>query len=612
MEAKFARLRSNFILIMVSIGLVLGGQAWAQSTTIEFEKATLVSKFAKYVTWPDGAIKTEFVIGVYEDNAKYDYFKNFFANKGVKNKDISVRLITSFQEAKDVNILYISSNKRNLLTLADKAINGSHVLIITENSKVPNETMIDLSYDKQKSALIFNVNDANIIAEQLIFPEFSYFVDDKKNKEVLPESPSFALKKQQEEELLALKNLLALQKQIVEQKTTLSQLNKKLDLSEENSKKYSLSLQQTSEDLKTAHQENARKSEEIKAKDQQLQELEKQFKVQQEQLKMNKEDWQLAGENKAKEQEESLIELTEKLKQQKEITDQNAKKLASMTNELADVNKENKSLSSFQLLFYVFAIIAVIALVTAFIMWKKAKNIVLQPSLSSTDENASLLPIREEQLIKSENFAALGYVATDITYAVGLSLVDLQTELKSTKDDKNLAILNPVVTLLENFNTIAADQDDTEIQSFDVIAYMQKMMMLYEFEFSQSDITYHYSGEKSLMIKSVPSYIAIVLLNVINNSLKHGFDNNGNGQIALKVEKDTKNGVKITYSDDGKGMSKTTLEQVFKPFYTTRSDRGYVGVGMSTTYDIIKNKLAGEIKIDSQIGIGTTVIITLP
>ena len=146
----------------------------------------------------------------------------------------------------------------------------------------------------------------------------------------------------------------------------------------------------------------------------------------------------------------------------------------------------------------------------------------------------------------------------------------------------------------DTFNLIAADQDDTSPQSFDVIAYIQKMMMLYEFEFSQSDIVYNYSGEKALNIKSVPSYIALILLNIVNNSLKHGFNNNGNGKIALKVEKGLKGGARITYSDDGKGMNKSTLDKVFEPFFTTRSDRGYVGGGMSTTYDVIKNKLNGD------------------
>ena len=418
-------------------------------------------------------------------------------------------------------------------------------------------------------------------------------------EEVLSESPTFALQNQQASKLLNL------QKQSAQQKASLNRLTKKLNLSEENLEKSNLAEKQKSESLKTAQQLNAKQSQEIKSKNTQLQSLRKQVQTQEKQLKMSKQDWQVADEAKIKEQENALVALNEELDKQKKMTNSVSAKMTEMT-------KKHDSLSSFQMLFYVFVVIAIIALVVAFMMWKKAKNAASQPALSSDNESNALLPVREEQLIKSENFAALGYIATDITYAVGLSLDDLQAQLTSTGDAKHAATLKPVVTLLENFNLIAADQDDTEIQNFDVIAYMQKMMMLYDFEFSQSDVVYHYSGEKTLMIKSVPSFIALALLNLINNSLKHGFNNKGHGKITLKVENGAQSGAKITYSDDGKGMDKTTLKQVFTPFFTTRKDRGYVGVGMSTTYDLIKNKLAGDIQIESQVGKGTAVTITLP
>lgn len=604
MKAKFARLRLNFMFFIVGIGVVVGSQVQAQSTTLEYGKATLVSKFAKYIDWPAEAIQSNFVIGVYKDVDKYEYFKNFFANKGVKGKDILVLSVKSLEEAKKVNILYLSSNKKKLLTSMSKTISGSHVLMITENSKDMSKTMIDVSYNQKKSSLFFKVNDPNIANEQLVIPELSYFLGDNK-EEILSVSPTFALQMQKNKELLALQN------KITQQKISLNKLNKKLSVSEDNSEKSNLDLLKATVSLKVSQKENAKQNKKIKSKDKELQELKKQLQVQQAQLKMNKQDWQVSNEDKVIEQdkfieqEKEVTELTEKLKKQKGVTNNTAIKLANMT-------KENKALSSFKVLFYVFVIIAAIALLIAFIMWKKTKSAALQTLLPTKNENTKLLSIREEQLIKSENFTALGYIATDITYAVGLSLADLQAQLESAEDTKNVETLKPVVTLLENFNLIAADQDDTDIQNFDVIDYMQKMMMLYEFEFSQSNIVYHYSGEKALKIKSVPSYIALMLLNLINNSLKHGFDNEGNGKIALKIEKRAKSGVKITFSDDGKGMSKAILEQVFTQFFTTHSDRGYVGVGMSTTYDLIKKKLAGDIKIESKEGKGTTVTITLP
>ena len=614
MKAKFVRLRSSVMLLIFSMGLVVGGQTWAQTATINYEKATLVSKFARYVSWPVEARQATFVIGIYEDVEQYQYFSDFFANKGVKGKDITVRLVKTQNEAKNVNILYVPSpNQRKSLKLVDKIIGDIPVLIITENKKDLTRTMIDISYSEKRSKINFKLIEANIIDGKLTMPDLSYFVDNQDNKEILSVSPTTALKDQYSKQTLAFKN------KIEQQESSLSELSENLNLSKENSEKYYAALQEQAERLKAVQQEDAKKSQEIKSKNQQLERLETQLQAQKKQLEASKQSVKAVDEGSNVEQDTAIIALTEELKvkneelqtQNDELQKQNNIKNDSVIKLTKEV-EDSKGQSSFQTLFYIFLIIAIIALVAAFMMWKKAKDAALQTPLPSKNEKNPLLPVREEQLIKSENFAALGYIATDITYAVGLSLDDLQAQLEATGDAKNATALKPVVTLLESFNLIAADQDDTKVQSFDVIAYTQKMLMLYDFEFSQSDIVYSYSGEKELTIKSVPSYVALILLNIINNSLKHGFDNNGNGKIALKIEKGNKGGAKITYSDDGKGMSKAVIGQVFDPFFTTQSSRGYVGVGMSTTYDLVKKKLAGDIKIDSQEGKGTTVTITLP
>lgn len=613
MKAKFTRLRSRFTLLIFSLGLIVVGQTWAQNSTIDYEKATLVSKFAKYVNWPAEARQRTFVIGVYEDTEKHSYFSDFFANKGVKGKDISVRLIESISEAKNVNILYIPASKqRNLAKLSDRVISASHVLIITEDAKDISKTMIDISFNRQQSQISFKVIEPNFDDAKLAVPELSYFVDNKNNEEILTESPTFKAQQKQKSELSSLQN------QIEQQKISLQQLNEKLDASQESSEKYYLALQQQAERLKLVQKEDDNKKQELKSQNRKLEKLTKQLQEQKSELEIAKQlqnqetqststeqAFPVIDNEKIEAQEKTITELTEKLNEQRNIANNNAIKLANMT-------KESEAQSSYQTLFYVFLLLALAASVIAFLMWKKAQSAESQASSAPSKAGNDILPLREEQLVKSENIAALGYIASDITYAVGISLEELQAQFESAGETKNATTLKPVVELLENFNLIAADQDDTKPQNFDVIDYIKKMLALYDFEFSQSDIAYSYAGEKALTIKSVPSYIALALLHIINNSLKHGFNNDGNGKISLKVEKGVKSGAKITFSDDGKGMSKTTLENMFKPFYTTRSDRGYVGTGMSTTYDLIKKKLAGDIKVDSKEGKGTTITISLP
>ena len=618
MKAVFVRLKSSFMLLIFSMGLAVGGQTLAQAETIDNEKAILISKLARYVSWPAEAEQRNFVIGVYKDEEKYEYFTNFFENKGVKGKDISVRVVNTLSDAKNVHILYISSpNQKRSLNLIERLIGDSPVLLITEDSINLPLTMVDISLDKEESKIDFKVVEANILDAKLTMPDLSYLADNKESGEVLSVSPTFALKSQRAKELSSLKS------KIERQESTLSELNKTLTLSKESSQKYYVALQQKEERLETVQQDNAKKSEKIKSIDEKLKRLETQFNEQKELLEQNQQVSAINVDGNNEETDTPPIELSTELndelqvknealeKQNEELKKQNQIQSNSVIT-LTKAVKESEGQTSFQMLFYVFLVISIIALVAAYIIWKKAKDSALQTAVPSNNEDSQLLTAREEQLIKSENFAAIGYIATDITYAVGLSLDDLQATLETAGDTKNSATLKPIAALLTNFNLIAADQDDTSPQNFDVIAYIQKMMMLYEFEFSQSDILYTYSGEKELNIKSVPSYIALILLNIVNNSLKHGFDNNGNGKIALKVEKGPKGGAKIIYSDDGRGMSKATLGQVFTPFFTTQSSRGYVGVGMSTTYDLVKKKLAGDIKIDSQEGKGTTVTITLP
>jgi CheY-like chemotaxis protein len=69
--------------------------------------------------------------------------------------------------------------------------------------------------------------------------------------------------------------------------------------------------------------------------------------------------------------------------------------------------------------------------------------------------------------------------------------------------------------------------------------------------------------------------------------------------------------VQIRVSDDGTGMSQETLSHVFEPFFTTKKEGEGTGLGLASAYGIITGA-GGTIEIDSALGVGTTVTITLP
>lgn len=98
----------------------------------------------------------------------------------------------------------------------------------------------------------------------------------------------------------------------------------------------------------------------------------------------------------------------------------------------------------------------------------------------------------------------------------------------------------------------------------------------------------------------------IAFLNIIFNAIDSM--ETEKGILSIKTE-GKNNKCVITISDNGSGMKKETLSQIFEPFYTTKPKKGS-GLGLSQTQNIILNH-NGNIDVESQPGQGTSFIITL-
>ncbi len=110
------------------------------------------------------------------------------------------------------------------------------------------------------------------------------------------------------------------------------------------------------------------------------------------------------------------------------------------------------------------------------------------------------------------------------------------------------------------------------------------------------------------------------LIHILNNILSNAFKyTKENGSINMSVTEIHLSSDKLWYkfivSDSGIGMSKEFLSQIYTPFAREKRSEtiGITGTGLGLS--IVQNqvhRMDGEINIESQYGIGTTVTITLP
>jgi len=621
---------NNSLLMLLCFFLCSSIPSFAQQSGSEQIKAAYIYKFIKHVNWQNEKEKTQFIIGVYGDDAFANQLNKLFSKRLIKNKTIDVIVIEKVEDGKKVDLFFSAANRNAEIANIASILRSSETLLITDNSVDKHSVMINLVNNTENSLISFEVNKSNIVFEGLeTSNELLLLGGTELDVATLYRETELAIQESRSREISLKEKLNEQQDQISSTQKKLKSLNENLSLKEK-------IAGERQEELKILKNDIEQQQRFINTKELQLKQLSTQLKT----AKTNLDNQQRS----VNEKEHKNVVMAKKISSNRDILQQQQQRINKQGIQLNQKNEElvqrEEYIDKQRFYLVLMAIfITLLVLISGLVVFLFVKNRETTRTLSQTLED---LQNMQEQLIQSEKMASMGAltagVAHEINTPLGIAVTSSSSALESTRkifesfqtgnltrsameayfenmetaSKLNTNALGRVIVLLNNFKQVAADQIVGEEREVDLVSYIAEVMSTLSAEIKRFRVNYQYSGESEFMITTIPGALAQVLTNLVTNALKHAFEDRPLGNITIELSK-LKNGkVVIAFKDDGHGMSKHVLENIFEPFFTTKRNTGGTGLGMNIVYNIICQKLQGSIKVESEPEQGSTFYITLP
>lgn len=168
--------------------------------------------------------------------------------------------------------------------------------------------------------------------------------------------------------------------------------------------------------------------------------------------------------------------------------------------------------------------------------------------------------------------------------------------------------LEGMVEELLDFSRIQNGRFSLQMANIDIIAELDDALLIYTDKARKENKTIHYTEPEFLcVVYGDKNRLRQVFINVIDNAIKYS-DPGGSVDISVEKGADT---LTITVADTGIGIAASDLPKVKAKFYKADNTRRGSGIGLAVADEIISMH-GGSLDIDSVLGKGTTVTITLP
>jgi two-component system, NtrC family, sensor kinase len=244
------------------------------------------------------------------------------------------------------------------------------------------------------------------------------------------------------------------------------------------------------------------------------------------------------------------------------------------------------------------------------------------------EEKTRELRRAHDEVLHVETMASLGKMAAVVAHEINNPLSGILTYSKLLKKwvDNDQAGHEKKDETMQCLDLISAEsrrcgelvrsllsfsrQAPMNVQPTDINQVLRQCVLLLRHNLNHAAIQLHQNLAEDLpRLQCDPSQIEQVLLAVIVNAID-AMSRGGNLWLETQLS-DGGSRVAITIRDDGAGIAPDILPKIFEPFVTTKEHGHGTGLGLAVSRSIIERH-SGKIALQSELGKGTTVTITLP
>ena len=236
--------------------------------------------------------------------------------------------------------------------------------------------------------------------------------------------------------------------------------------------------------------------------------------------------------------------------------------------------------------------------------------------------------IQELNLLQSEKMSSIGFLAAGVAHEINNPINSvagyaeaLQRRLKSCPDlldDQRLEDFGPYLevivrevyrckSIIDNLLSFSRKSDGGQGR-VDLNAIIREVLQLLNHKSRYENILVReYMTEPLPVMHGDAGALRQVFLNLMLNAMQAI---TGDGTIEVSTRYAV-GWLEASVTDDGSGIPAELIDQIWNPFFTTKTVGKGSGLGLALVYDIVKTH-GGEIAVASTVGKGTEFIVRFP